>query len=91
MAKAFASRAADPRFDSRLRRGDFFGSSHTNDLKIGTPVATLPGAWHYMVSTGTGWPGVSTVTGRGRKLDLQLLSQCDSTHNCLSRSVPEIH
>ena len=31
------------------------------------------------------------LTGRGRKLDLQLLSQCGSTLNCLSRSVPEIH
>ena len=34
--------------------GIFSGSSHTSDLKIGTPVATLPGAWHYRVSTGTG-------------------------------------
>ena len=25
------------------------------------PVATLPGAWHYKVSTGTGWPGVSIL------------------------------
>ena len=25
--------------------GIFSGSSHTSDLKIGTPVATLPGAW----------------------------------------------
>ena len=25
------------------------------------------------------------------KFDLQLLSQCGSTYNCLSRSVPEIH
>ena len=32
-----------------LRR-DFSGSSHTSDLKIGTPVATLPSAWHYRVS-----------------------------------------
>ena len=24
-----------------------------------TPVATLPGAWRYRVSAGTGWPGVS--------------------------------
>ena len=38
--------------------GIFFGSSHTSDLKIGTPVATLPGAWRYRVSTGTGRPGV---------------------------------
>ena len=32
-----------------------------------------------------------TVTGWGRKCDLQLLTQCGSTYNCLSRSVPEIH
>ena len=41
--------------------GIFSGSSHTSDLKIGTPVATLPGAWHYRVSTGTGRPGVSIL------------------------------
>ena len=39
----------------------FSGSSHTSDLKIGTPVATLPGAWRYRVSTGTGQPGVSIL------------------------------
>ena len=39
----------------------FSGSSHTSDLKIGTPVATLPGAWCYRVSAGTGWPGVSIL------------------------------
>ena len=32
----------------------FLGSRHSNDLKIGTPVATLPGAWCYRVSAGTG-------------------------------------
>ena len=37
------------------------GSSHTSDLKIGTPVATLPGAWRYRVSTGTGRPCVSIL------------------------------
>ena len=47
-------------FESRLRR-DFSGSSHTNDFKIGTPVATLPGAWRYTVSAGTGGPGVSIL------------------------------
>ena len=40
---ASASRAEDPGFDSRLRR-DFPESSHTSNLKISTPVATLPGA-----------------------------------------------
>ena len=34
--------------------GIFPWSSHTSDLKIGTPVATLPGAWRYRVSAGTG-------------------------------------
>ena len=32
-----------------------------------------------------------TVTGWDEKFGLQLLSQCGSTYNCLSRSVPEIH
>ena len=47
-------------------------------------MATLPGAW---VSTGTGWSGVSIL----RLGNLQLISLCGSTYNCLSRSVPEIH
>ena len=41
--------------------GIFSGSSHTSDLKSGTPVATLPGAWRCRVSTGTGQPGVSIL------------------------------
>ena len=41
--------------------GIFSGSSHTSDSKIGTPVATLPGAWPYRVSGGTGRPGVSIL------------------------------
>ena len=41
--------------------GLFSESSHTSDLKIGTPVATLPGAWRYRVNTGTGWHGVSIL------------------------------
>ena len=57
---ASASRAEDPGFDTRLRR-DISGSSHTSDLRIGTPVATLPGAWRYRVSAGTGRPGVSIL------------------------------
>ena len=39
----------------------YSGSSHTSDLNIGTPVATLPGAWHYRVSAGTGGPGVNIL------------------------------
>ena len=60
VVKASASRAEDPGFESRLRR-DFSGSSYTSDLKIGTPVATLPGAWRYRVSVGTGRTGVSIL------------------------------
>ena len=60
VVKASASGAEDPGFESRLRR-DFSGSSHTSDLNIGTPVATLPGAWRYRVSAGTGRPGVSIL------------------------------
>ena len=41
--------------------GIFSGSSHTSDLNIGTPVATLPGAWRDRVNAGTGWPGVSIL------------------------------
>ena len=41
--------------------GIFSGSSHTSDLNIGTPVATLPSAWRYRVSAGTGQPGVSIL------------------------------
>ena len=48
-------------FDFRLRRGDFSGSSHTSDFKMDTPVATLPAAWRYRVSAGTGLPVVSIL------------------------------
>ena len=41
--------------------GIFSGLSHTSDSKIGTPVATLPGAWRDRVSAGTGQPGVSIL------------------------------
>ena len=58
--KASASGVEDPGFKSRLRR-DFSGLSHTSDLKIGTPVATLPGAWHHRVSAGTGRQGASIL------------------------------
>ena len=57
---ASASRTEDNGFESHLRQ-DFSRSSHTSELKIGTPVATLPGAWHYKVSAGTGRPGVSIL------------------------------
>ena len=53
VVKASPSRAEGP--------GIFPGSSHTSDLKIGTPVTALPGAWRYSVSAGAGWPGVSIL------------------------------
>ena len=60
VVRASASRAKDPGFESHLRR-DFSGSSHSSDLKIGTPVATLPGAWRYRENAGTCRPGVSIL------------------------------
>ena len=60
MVKALSSGAEDQGFESSLRR-DFSESSHTSDLQIGTPVATLPGAWHYRVTAGTGRPDVSIL------------------------------
>ena len=38
--------------------GIFLGSSHNSYLKIGNPVATLPGTSCYRVSAGTGRPSV---------------------------------
>ena len=61
VVKVSASRAEDSAIDSLLRRVDFSRSSHTSDLKIGTPVATLPGAWRYRVGAGIGWPSVSML------------------------------
>ena len=60
VVKASASGEKGPGFKSRLRQ-DFSRSSHTSNLKIGSPVATLPGAWHYRVSAGTGQPSVSIL------------------------------
>ena len=62
MVKASTSRAEDPGSNPACG-GIFPGSSQTSDLYIiGTPVATLPGAWRYRVSAGTGWPGVSILS-----------------------------
>ena len=53
VVKAPASGVEDPGFDTRLRR-DFSGSS---DLKIGTPVATLPG----IIGSALGLVGLMSV------------------------------
>ena len=60
VVKASVLRAENLGFESRLRQ-DSSGSSHTSDLKIGAPEATLPGAWHYRVSAGTGQPCVNIL------------------------------
>ena len=89
--KASASRTEDPGFESRLRR-KFFGVESYQWLKnwhsSGYParrLALLGQHWDWSARC------QYTVTGWGRTFDLQLLSQCGSTYNCLSRSVPEIH
>ena len=61
VVKASAWKAAGSVFSSCFCHGDFSGSSHTSDLKFGTPVAALPDAWRNMVSAGTGWSGVSIL------------------------------
>ena len=60
MVKVSTSTGEVSGFESRLH-WDNSGSSLTSDFKIGTPVATLPGAWRYKVSAGTGRPGVSML------------------------------
>ena len=49
-------RASNPTCD-----GIFPGRVIPVTEKNGTPVATVPGAWHYRVSAGTGRPGVSIL------------------------------
>ena len=50
-----------PGFESHLHRGSVPRSGPTSELKVGTPGATLPGAWRYGVSAGIGQPGVSIL------------------------------
>ena len=49
VVKASALGAEDLEFDSCLRCGDISRLSHTSDFKIGSLVATLPGAWRFHV------------------------------------------
>ena len=60
VVRASTLQEADLMFESHLRQ-DISRLSHTSDLNNGTPVTTLPGAWHYRVSAGTGWPSVSIL------------------------------
>ena len=61
VVKTSSSKAEDPAFESRFRLDFFLGRVMPVTSKIGSPVATLPGAWCYRVSAGTGWPGVSIL------------------------------
>ena len=91
MLKAPASRAEDPRFESRMCR-DFSGVELYQWFNIGTPVATLPGAWRYRVSDGTGRPGVSILwLGEMESWICSFYLSVAARKNCPSRSVPEIH
>ena len=87
MVKASASRAEDPGFESHLRR-DFSGSSHTSDLKIGSPVATLPGAWRHRVSAGTGRPGVNILWHSGIVGEVESLL-CNFCLSMAARTIAE--
>ena len=60
MVEVSTLKAEDPKCESRLRL-EFSRLNHSSDLKIDTPVATLPGAWPYRVSAGTVWPGASIL------------------------------
>ena len=61
VVKASASKSGRSWGSNPACAGIFPGSSHTSDFKIGSPVATLPGAWRDRVSDGTGWPSVSIL------------------------------
>ena len=88
---AMKAKGGRPGVDSHFQLRSLSRSSHTSDLKIGNPVATLPGTWHYRVIVGQVGPVSVYYDWVRYKFDLQLLSQCDRTLSCLSRSVPEIH
>ena len=60
VVKVSASSAAGLGSIPAFLLGRFFSRrSHTSELKIGTLMATLSGAFRYRVSDGTGRPGVS--------------------------------
>ena len=53
--------------------GIFPRSSHTSDLKIGTPVATLPGAWRYFCQCWD-WLARCQYTGTGCEMESLICS-----------------
>ena len=85
------SRAKDPRFESHLRL-DFSGLSHTSDLKIGTPVATLPCQVPGVIRSVLGLVGpVLVYCDWVRWTVWSATSISVLQHVKLSRSVPEIY
>ena len=61
-------------------------------LQVGTPVATMPGAWRYRVSAGTGWPVVSILwLGEMESLICNFYPSVAARKICLSTSIREIH
>ena len=70
-------------------------SNHTRDFNMTTIVATLSGAWRYRVSGKNGCHSSNilfvSVARREGKFDLQLLSSCGSTQNCLRTSARAIN
>ena len=67
--KAKASRAADMGSIPFRCRFFFSTSSHTSDLKIGTPVAAMPGAWRYRLAQCWNWSiGCQRTVGEIGKL-----------------------
>ena len=81
VVKVSTSRAEDPGLESRLCQ-DFSRASHTSDLEIVTPVATLPGTWHYRVSAGNGQPSVSFIFSFSLFLFLKLFDFCCVFFRC---------
>ena len=84
--KASASRAEDPGFESRWSRDFFLGRviPVTSKLALQWLPCLAPG----VTGSALGLVGTGVSILRLRTFDLQLLSQCGSTSNCLSRSVP---
>ena len=81
-----------PGIDSRVWPGSFSGSSHTSNIKSGNPVATLPGAWRYRVSIGTGWPSVRILLLGEIYFFLSATSiSVWQQYVCHRRSIPLIH
>ena len=65
------------------------GEEYTSDLKMDTPVATLPDTWQYRVSARTDRPGGSITRLNG--MASLICNVCLSVAALVSRSVPEIN